>query len=103
MVEHKAHDTNRLYQTQRRSLGKEQSFEELPRGAEFEGNELGPDAMAMAEEQWQRLLVGQPEIIQNVLLRLRGGESVSEIAGSLDVPTRTLKVILQRVLLRLSA
>jgi RNA polymerase sigma-70 factor (ECF subfamily) len=103
MVDHKAQDTNRLYQTQRRCLGKEQRIEELPPGADFREKEAGPVAKALEEEQWQRLLAAQPENIQNVLLRLRGGESVSEIAGNLGVPTRTLKVILQRVLLRLSA
>jgi RNA polymerase sigma-70 factor (ECF subfamily) len=56
-----------------------------------------PSAVLMAEEEWDRLMQGQPESVQRVLALLRLGHTQEEIAQKLDMNERTVRRVLEKL------
>ena len=53
--------------------------------------------IAMAREEWQLLLAGQPEHYQEILLALRDGRTQQDVARQLGVNERTVRRVLRKL------
>jgi RNA polymerase sigma-70 factor (ECF subfamily) len=60
-----------------------------------------PSQVAIANENWQRLLRGQPAHCQRILELLRLGHGQTEIARELDLPLKVIQRLLARLTNRL--
>jgi RNA polymerase sigma factor (sigma-70 family) len=55
-----------------------------------------PSQVVLAREQWDRLLQGQPPHSRHILLLLRQGHTVQEVARELGVNERTVRRVVDR-------
>jgi len=60
-----------------------------------------PSQVAMAEEQWDRLLDGQPEHHRRILQLLREGHTQQEVAAELRLNEKTIRRVVGLAVLRL--
>jgi RNA polymerase sigma factor (sigma-70 family) len=60
-----------------------------------------PSQVVMAEEQWNRLLDGQPEHYRRILLLLREGHTQQEVAAALRLNEKTVRRVVGLAALRL--
>jgi RNA polymerase sigma-70 factor (ECF subfamily) len=62
-----------------------------------------PSQVVLAEDQWDRLLEGQPEYSQSILRLLREGHTHEEVAAQLGLNEKTVRRVVERALHRLAA
>jgi RNA polymerase sigma factor (sigma-70 family) len=86
-------------QTQKYNINRERALEE---GAVYSAETLvarepSPAEIAIAREEWARLLAGQPEHYQQILAGLRDGETQQTIAEHLGLNERTVRRVLRKI------
>jgi RNA polymerase sigma factor (sigma-70 family) len=84
---------------EKRNLNRQRSLEDLsedPCGA-LHAPGPGPDEIAIAREEWQKLLDGQPENRQRMLHLLRDGRTRRAVAEELCLTERTIRRIIQKL------
>jgi RNA polymerase sigma factor (sigma-70 family) len=60
-----------------------------------------PSQVMLAKERWDRLLQGQPPHCRHILLLLRQGHTLQEVAQVLDVSERTVRRVVDRAARRI--
>jgi RNA polymerase sigma factor (sigma-70 family) len=92
-------ETRRL-QTDKRNVNREQAWnascEDQPEGPRARAS---PIDVAIAREQWDRLISDQPAQNQAILQLRMQGLSCAETASRLDISESTVRVFLQRLFL----
>ncbi len=84
---------------QKHNINRERPFDEL-RTAPTEyvrPREPTAEEIAMAREEWQRLLETQPAEYQRLLVLLRGGQTQQEAAEELGLTERTIRRIIAKI------
>jgi RNA polymerase sigma factor (sigma-70 family) len=90
-------EVRRRLSTGKRDLRRERSLDES--AMELADRQPAPIDVAIAREQWNRMLVGQPEHYRQIVhLRLQG-HTYQEIADSLCIAESTVRRFLQKLLL----
>jgi RNA polymerase sigma-70 factor (ECF subfamily) len=89
----------REVQTQKKNAGIEHSFDSCTpaHGADLVARQPTPSQVAVAKEQWDRLLGTQPLLQQDMLLLLRQGDTHKEIADKLGVHVRTVRRLIHKL------
>jgi RNA polymerase sigma factor (sigma-70 family) len=59
--------------------------------------EPSPSEIAIAREEWDRLLAGQPEHYRQILVALRDGETQQAVAEQLGLNERTVRRMLRKI------
>jgi RNA polymerase sigma factor (sigma-70 family) len=85
--------------TQKRDMNREKS---LHGSAAIEARKLRartptPSQVVMAKERWAHLIQGQPAHYQRILLLLRQGKTLGEIAADLGLHERTIRRLIQKL------
>jgi len=85
-------------QTQKYNVNKECSLEgaECPVDAPV-SSQPSPDEVAIAREEWQRLLESQPAHYQQILELLRGGHARQEVARDLGLSEKTIYRVVRKL------
>ncbi len=65
-----------------------------------DGRQLSPEQVAIAREEWERLLAFRPSIHQRILDLMRGGYDQGEIAGHVGLSQRTIGRIISDIRLQ---
>lgn len=78
----------------------------VPEASKDEGaypisNDPSPSQIAVAREQWSRMIAGQPELWQRVAEMATSGASQVEIADTLNINARSVRRILKKLAERL--
>jgi RNA polymerase sigma factor (sigma-70 family) len=60
-----------------------------------------PEAGAIAHEEWERLLRGQPAVYRQILDLLGAGHAPAEVAAQLGLSERTVRRLRERVVVRI--
>jgi DNA-binding NarL/FixJ family response regulator len=60
-----------------------------------------PSQLVLAQEEWDRLLRGQPPHYQRILLLLRQGHTQKEVAAQLRLNERTIRRVVEQAASRL--
>ena len=92
-------EARRRLMTEKYNLNKERSLDDMAAGdrAELSDREPPPVEVAIAREQWERMLAGQPEHYRKIIqLRLQGCTN-QEIADSLQLAESTIRRFLKRL------
>jgi RNA polymerase sigma-70 factor (ECF subfamily) len=99
LARHKVVDTVRQrLQSQKYDVNREQPLSEPRHSAmALRGRQPTPSEIAMAREEWQLLLAGQPEHYQEILLALRDGRTQQDVARHLGVNERTVRRVLRKL------
>jgi RNA polymerase sigma factor (sigma-70 family) len=86
-------------QTQKYNVNRERPLDdgETLSADAIPGRDLSPDEIAIAREEWERLLSGQPEHYRQILTGLRDGESQQSIAEQMGLTTRTVRRVLRKI------
>jgi RNA polymerase sigma factor (sigma-70 family) len=88
---------NRL-QTQKNDLNRERSLDELGAGT-FEASDprqATPSQFAIADEKWERLLVGLNPTAQKVLMLLRSGYSHKEVSAMTGIHVKAIQRLVRK-------
>jgi RNA polymerase sigma-70 factor (ECF subfamily) len=86
------------FQTDKYNVNRERSLDSAVVGpTDLAAREPSPSQLAVAREQWDRLLKGQPPHYQRILVLLRQGRTHEEIARELDVNERTVRRVIQKL------
>ena len=85
-------------QTQKANVNRECSIDDdLPQGAVPIGREPAPSQVAIANEQWERMIEGLPARYRRMLELRAQGETQKRIAKLLGVDERTVRRVLRRL------
>lgn len=66
-------------------------------------NQPTPSTVAINNEEWERLLDGQPLVYKHILQLLRQGQSAQAIAQQVGVSDRTVRRVIQKAFPRLQS
>jgi len=84
--------------TQKYDVNREQSLSDPRHKADaLPGHQPTPSEIAIAREEWQRLLAGQPEHYREILFALRDGQTQEAVARQLGVNERTIRRVLRKL------
>jgi DNA-binding NarL/FixJ family response regulator len=85
-------------QTEKYDVNREQSLggSESPAAAPI-SSQPRPDEIAMAREEWQRLLESQPAHYQQILQLLGGGHARQEVARDLGLSEKTIYRVVRKL------
>jgi DNA-directed RNA polymerase specialized sigma24 family protein len=92
-------ESRRRFQTEKYDVNREQVLTGGPSGlaAEIPGPAPAPVDVAIAREQWERMLQGQPTHYRRIVqLRLQGRTN-QEIADTLNLDERTVRRFLKKL------
>jgi RNA polymerase sigma factor (sigma-70 family) len=85
--------------TQKYDVNRERSLDDV-RGREaatLYARQPTPAEIAIAREEWERLLAGQPACYQQILVGLRDGETQHEVAQKVGVSERTVRRVVRKL------
>jgi RNA polymerase sigma-70 factor (ECF subfamily) len=86
------------FQTDKYNVNRERSLDSAVVGpTDLAAREPSPSQLAVAHEQWDRLLKGQPLHYQRILILLRQGKTHQEIARELDLNEKTVRRVIQKL------
>ena len=90
-------------QTQKRSLTRVRSLEGSAARQAYTtpAAQPSPSQLVLAEDQWERLLDGQPDHYRRILLLLRQGHTHGEVARELRLNERTIRRVVALAALKL--
>lgn len=94
MAKHKVSDAARQrIQGQKFNVTRERPLEETNGKFQFEpaARQATPSTRAVAQEEWERLLEGQPPVYRRILELLRDGADTNEVAKVVGVSERTVR------------
>jgi RNA polymerase sigma factor (sigma-70 family) len=83
-------------QTQKYNINRERALDENQARPAREP-EPSPSEIAMAREEWARLLAGQPVRSQQILMALRDGETQQSAAEQLGLNERTVRRVIRKI------
>ena len=91
-------------QTEKNDIKRERSMESVCVGTTdpLKGNDPTPSQVAIANEQWGRMIDGQPSHYRRIMELRAEGISNNEIADRLEINEKTVRRVVQRQLKRLS-
>ena len=85
-------------QTQKANVNRECSIDEdLSPGASPAGRDPAPSQVAIAKEQWERMIEGVPPHYRRILELRADGETYERIAEMLDVNEKTVRRVLRKL------
>ena len=92
-------ESRRRMQSVKYNVNREHSIESscVGHGAILVARQPTPSQFAIAHEQWDRLLQGQPEHYQHMLDLRRKGVTCEEIARQLGVNEKTVRRVMQKL------
>jgi RNA polymerase sigma-70 factor (ECF subfamily) len=87
------------YQTQKNNLNRECSLDDsaVSPAANLVARQPTPSQVAVAKEQWHRLVEGQPARYRPILLRLLNGHTHQAIAQKLSVSGKTVQRLVRNL------
>jgi RNA polymerase sigma factor (sigma-70 family) len=87
------------YRTQKYNVNRERALEgsALLEALGVADRQPGPSQLAAAQEQWERLLDGQPPHYQRILHLLRQGSTHQEIARELGLSEKTVYRVIRKL------
>jgi RNA polymerase sigma factor (sigma-70 family) len=93
-------EVRRRVQTQKHDLKRERSLDDSTAGyrADAASREPTPSDVAIAREQWERILAAQPEHYRRIVELRLTGETHDRIALELGINERTVRRVLGRML-----
>lgn len=85
-------------QTQKYNVHRERPLHEdhTDQAEALAAHEPTPAEIAIAREEWDRLVAGQPELYQQILMALRDGETQQGAAEQLGVSERTVRRVIRK-------
>jgi len=86
-------------QTQKYNINRERSLEDARAGYAgcLVAHEPSPADVAIAREEWDRLLKEQPQHYQEILASLGSGETQREVAQRLGINERTIRRVIRKL------
>lgn len=92
-------EIRRRMQTEKYNLARERSLDDLPEqgGEEPSGDEPPPMGVAIAREQWDRMMANQPAHYRRIVQMRLEGHTYQEIADTLDLAESTVRRFVKRL------
>jgi RNA polymerase sigma factor (sigma-70 family) len=85
-------------QTEKHNVNRERSLEGEESPVDLPNlSQPSPDEVAIAREEWQRLLESQPAHYQQILQMLRGGHARQEVARDLGLSEKTIHRVVRKL------
>ncbi len=96
MAENVVFKVHRQYlDTERSNVRRERTLQHSEDAAELTDPSMDPAAIASMRDEWDHLLAIKSERFQDVVRRLRDGDSLADICTALDLHERTIRRLLQ--------
>lgn len=92
-------ETRRRLNTEKFDVKRERSLDDVPSHEESTaaGRSDAPVDVAIAREQWNRIIQGKPEHYQKIIRMRLQGHTCNDIADSLDLGERTVRRFLKKL------